>query len=551
MKHAKPYIVCGIVVIFVLLLQLNTWSASYGSVEQFRGANLKEDIFYPLIAKSINDEKRLNVKLDGAPIVNEFDEVHVGRDKSILLSFDFVRDKLNLSTFYIDDDTARIMYNGTETKVDLISDNNIDYVKADDVCRITGYSSNADLEALTVDISTNGKSSKLPGSFDLRKYDRVSEAMNQGNASTCWAYASILALESAVLPRKAEYDVDAMIKFNGEVANNNNAGGAFTNALAYLLSWNGPINKNSSSILLSGNDVDEVKHVQEAKFYKHSDINDIKWAVYKYGGVSTSIFANISNSNLDNSNYYNAATNGYCYNGTNEPNHEITIIGWDDNYDASNFGVSVKGNGAFICQNSWGKGFGESGVFYVSYYDSNIGAQAVAYSRITEPDYYNNIYQCDLCGWKGQLGYGQSNALAANIYTAKSGELLRAVGLYAIDKGANVDVYLVRNYNGTESLKEREKVASRSFDTAGYYTIELDKPVELQSGEQFAIVIDIRIPNAQRPVAMEYKVSESDVNVKVDDGEGYISKDGMTWESVEDKANGNLCLKAYTSNVGE
>lgn len=45
-------------------------------------------------------------------------------------------------------------------------------------------------------------------------------------------------------------------------------------------------------------------------------------------------------------------------------------------------------------------------------------------------------------------------------------------------------------------------------------------------------------------------MSDADKNVKVDDGEGYISRDGITWESVEEKANGNLCLKAYTTNMG-
>ena len=551
MKHAKPYIICGALVVIVLLLQLNTWSASFGSVEQFRGANLKEDIFYPLIAKSINDERRLNVSFDGEPIVNQFDEIHVDKDKSILLSLDFVRDRLNASAFYKNDDTAIVIYNNSESEVPLISDNNIDYVKASDICNITGCSINADLEALTVDINSSLNKSYLPVTFDLRRFGRVPEAMNQGSDTTCWAYASILALESDILPRKVNYDVDAMIHFNGEVSADDNASGAFTNALAYLLSWNGPINKSASTIELSGNDVDEVKHVQEARFYTHSDREAIKWAVYKYGGVSTSIYANVASSNLNSSAYYNGATNSYCYDGGSAPNHEITIIGWDDNYDASKFGVPVSGNGAFICQNSWGKSFGEAGVFYVSYYDTNIGAQAVSYSRVLDSNYYDNIYQSDLCGWKGQLGYGQSNALAANVYTAKAGELLRAVGLYAIDKGTTVDVYLVRNYSSTESLREREPVASRSFDTAGYYTIELDNPVELQSGEQFAIVIDIRVPSALRPVAMEYKVSDNDINVRVDDGEGYISKDGMNWESVEEKANGNLCLKAYTDNVGE
>ena len=77
MKEARPFIVCAALVLLVLGLQLNTWSASYGSIEGFRGANLKDDIFFPLIAKSINNEKRLSIRLNGSDIPNQFNEVHV------------------------------------------------------------------------------------------------------------------------------------------------------------------------------------------------------------------------------------------------------------------------------------------------------------------------------------------------------------------------------------------------------------------------------------------------------------------------------------------
>ena len=73
MKEAKPYIICGVVVILLLCLKLNTWSASFGSIEEFRGATLQEDVFYPLIAKSINKDKRLYIKVDGADVPNQFD----------------------------------------------------------------------------------------------------------------------------------------------------------------------------------------------------------------------------------------------------------------------------------------------------------------------------------------------------------------------------------------------------------------------------------------------------------------------------------------------
>lgn len=60
------------------------------------------------------------------------------------------------------------------------------------------------------------------------------------------------------------------------------------------------------------------------------------------------------------------------------------IIGWDDNYSRSNFNTPLEGDGAFICQNSWGDGFGENGIFYVSYYDTNIGTHNVAYTRVDD-----------------------------------------------------------------------------------------------------------------------------------------------------------------------
>ena len=84
------------------------------------------------------------------------------------------------------------------------------------------------------------------------------------------------------------------------------------------------------------------------------------------------------------------------------------IIGWDDNYPKENFNLDIEGDGAFICKNSWGDEFGEDGCFYISYYDTYIGMHNVVYTRIDGPNNYDNIYQTDLCGWVGQLGYGLS-----------------------------------------------------------------------------------------------------------------------------------------------
>ena len=313
-------------------------------------------------------------------------------------------------------------------------------------------------------------------------------------------------------------------------------------ALAYLLAWQGPVEEYESETAV---------HLQEAHFYDADDVEDIKRAVYKDGGVSTSIYASALNSNITQTSNYNKKTNAYCYIGPSKPNHEVVIVGWDDDYPAERFNNNVPGDGAFICQNSWGDRFGEDGVFYISYFDSNIGKQAVSYSRVDELGRYDNIYQSDLCGWVGQMGYGKDWVYAANTYTALGYEEVRAAGFYALKDNTSYQLFFVNNYENTGSLAKRTLVAEGSLKDAGYYTVEFTTPAQVKQGENFAVVLYINTPGINNPMALEYVADDMTRNVDITDGKGFISNNGLDWECVEDVTQANLCLKAYSKNIKE
>ena len=319
--------------------------------------------------------------------------------------------------------------------------------------------------------------------------------------------------------------------------------------MAYLAAWKGPVYEDDDPYGDNRTDSDlaPVKHVQEMQIIDGKDYEKIKEAVFKYGGVQTSIY-NALRSSQSYSPYFDKVTNSYCYIGTEKPNHDVVIIGWDDNYPKENFPVDLEGDGAFICQNSWGKNFGEDGVFYISYYDTNIGTHNVVYTGIEDTDNYDNIYLSDLCGWRGQLGYNKESMYGANVYTAKGAEGLVAAGFYATAKDSQYELYAVRQFENESSFGEMIPVASGKLSNAGYYTVKFNQEIAVEPGEKYAIVLHIITPNSVHPMAIEYVADEETANVILDDGESYISSNGNKWVSIDTVEKANVCIKAFSNN---
>lgn len=392
----------------------------------------------------------------------------------------------------------------------------------------------------------------LPASYDYRQRGRAPRVKNQGSLGTCWAFASMMALESSLLPEQSTAFSEDHMSLRNSFHLSQNDGGEYTMSMAYLLAWQGPVPEEEDPYGdgFSPAGLEPACHVQEIQVLPEKNYEEIKRAVFLYGGVQSSLYTSMA-AGRDDARYYNKEDGAYCYRGTAKPNHDVVIIGWDDNYPKENFSQMPEENGAFICANSWGGEFGEKGYFYVSYFDTNIGIHNILYSGVESAENYDSIYQSDLCGWVGQLGYGKDNAYFANVYTAKEREELSAVGFYATGPDTSYEVFTVTGVDGSAQFGRRRLAASGQVKNAGFYTIALERPVEVAGGEKFAVIVRITTPGSVHPVAIEYNSPDKDLTADLSDGEGYISFRGTSWERVEEKQSCNVCLKAYTRKLGE
>lgn len=432
-------------------------------------------------------------------------------------------------------------------KVQIVSDKL--YVPIGDIAQYINYDFVMNYKTASASMARIAAEVELPKHYDMRELERVTPVRDQGLYGTCWAFASLAALETTLTPQEnLMFSPDHMSLCNS-FSLGQNEGGEYTMAIAYMASWQGPVYESDDPYGdgKTNPDLKARKHLEEAQILAPKDYVAIKEAIYKYGAVETSIYTQMKTANSW-SGYYNRERATYYYNQEATCNHDIIIVGWDDDFPKEYFTITPENDGAFICKNSWGTEFGEDGYFYVSYEDANIGTTNVVYTKLGDANNFDNIYQSDLLGWRGQLGYEKDQAYFANVYRAGEDEELAAVSFYATDVDTTYQVYVVPEFENEDSLNDRKLVAEGSFEQAGYYTVRLDEAVKLKDNQKFAVVVHIQTPGAVHPVAIEYDADSRTREFDITDGEGYISLYGNKWMSAEKNKDCNLCLKAFTND---
>ena len=284
-----------------------------------------------------------------------------------------------------------------------------------------------------------------------------------------------------------------------------------------------------------------------------------------------------------------AAEGGYtvCYyqNTTTTTNHEVLVVGWDDDYPAENFGLSSAGaapaqNGAWLCRNSHGPAWaGGDGYFWVSYYDVSVSAPTggsisgrATVFEFASPDNYDNNYEYDGAAILGYVndsvdGKGVSTASAgadtrrwyANVFTARANnaprgtESLRAVSTYTYR--ANVS-YTAQVYTDLADPADPASgtlaaEVSGTFAYAGYHTVALPEPVRLEEGEAYSVVFRVgrASDNSIYVPACTTSSNWRSTNETLA-GQSFVSLNGADWlDCVGLKNEPNVRIKAFTDNL--
>lgn len=565
-RSSKVYLSLIVVVFIGVHLIFYATKGTLG-VERLNGKLEKSVEWNPIIASLINS-KGINLEVDGKPIEAQTGDIIYDDDMTLLIAADRLTDFFSCASQYYSSNhlvlrkfNRRIVLADGQTTM-MMDDESIElgskvrrinerlYVPSEVIEKGLFYSGKWDNNLGVVSYANDRPDEKIfPYVFDYREEDRVPQIKNQSTLGTCWAFASLMALETALRPENCVDFSEDHMSINNNFNMTQNDGGDYTMAIAYLASWTGPVYEEDDPYGdgVSPNGLTPVVHVQEAQILESKNYDSIKRAVFLHGGVQSSLYMAMSNSESSSS-FYDKSKASYCYIGPKKPNHDVVIIGWDDTYPASSFTSKPEGDGAFICVNSWGDEFGDKGIFYVSYYDSNIGVHNVIYSGIEDIDNYDNIYQTDLCGWVGQIGYDREYAYFANVYEAKENETLEAVAFYATAKDTSYEIYFIDNFEDERSFSHRKLLTQGIFTNAGYYTVDVPKEINLEKGKKYGVAVFIQSPNTKRPVAVEYVGDSVTSSVIIDDGEGYISPHGDIWIRVETTKQCNVCLKMFTNN---
>ncbi len=199
----------------------------------------------------------------------------------------------------------------------------------------------------------------LPTAYDARDEGIITLAKNQGSCGSCWAFASVGAMESHML--KAYQAGPEDLSEQQQVSCNTSmwgCDGGSSNAIKY---WEqkGPLDELCFPYTANDSTPCEESNCTQLGYrmieWHTVSTNDFKNSLYTYGPSYWRF-----NVYTDFDTFWSNGSLGQVYtnqsNSTYRGGHAVLLIGWDDT------------KGAYLCKNSWGSGGpNDDGTFWIAY----------------------------------------------------------------------------------------------------------------------------------------------------------------------------------------
>ncbi|MBF4692804.1 C1 family peptidase [Fusibacter ferrireducens] len=376
---------------------------------------------------------------------------------------------------------------------------------------------------------------------------------NQGNSSTCWAFAANTLFELSLAKQKQVYldlSEDHLI-LNTPFKVNYDSGGNMEVAYPYYNNWTGPV-VDPEDTFGDGKTNTDLKpdYIMTDYVTIENSVSTIKRAVYEYGAVFTAIGYD------DSKKYYSNTTYGFYNNNYySDPTHAIVIVGWDDHYSKLNFLVPPKSNGAFIVQNSWGDDWGENGFFYVSYEDVHISEKATAIAAISNRKENQKQYYYDETGTNRLEGYSDHyQATGLNVFNSSpakesDSEYITTIGFYTSFKDSKFKISYADSSVPESGFLDLTEIASGVAKLPGYHTIKLEHPIKLTPDHPFSIAVTYENDDSIFLLPLEGPYPGIDYTVTGNLNESYISPnpDHDGFEDIGiDHPESNVCIRVIT-----
>ncbi|MGX8797498.1 C1 family peptidase [Fusibacter sp. JL298sf-3] len=371
--------------------------------------------------------------------------------------------------------------------------------------------------------------------FDAADIDRF--VRGQGAASTCWAYSANTMMELYFYnTAKTFVDLseDHMLE-HAPVPTTAYSGGHFNTAIAYWLNGSGPVEASTYN----------TAPIAAVDSYKRLTTHDaIRAHIEQYGAAVTSIYFDPTTEayyDADSQSYYNPSTN-------NPVTHNLLLVGWDDYFPKERFQKKPKNNGAYLALNSFGSGWGDKGLFYISYEDVHVRNEVYGIdSALLNPPREKRYYYND----KGVTHYdgltGADTGVITMVLDPKtSAETLTALGLYAAEKGTTVSLYLGNTLPTATFFQTATPLETVELH-AGYQKVALKQPVQLTASPVYISAVYRSQTPFQLPIQAPYP--GIDYTLTADAQKTYIG--GWTprfelYDAAVFRKDASVALRAYT-----